>query len=237
MENTNFVKYKTTIICFKMEIFDLTHPISENMPMYPGTPAPTLQVAYSHKEYGFMETLINLYSHTGTHLDAPAHLYVNGLTLDEYPVEHFVGKALTVDCRALKKGEKISMSLIEEKWNCLNEAEFILFFTGHDKLWGSQDYFSDFPILSEEAVEWINRRKLKGIGIDAPSFDPVTIDELDGASGELHNHRAILKTNNTILLENLCNLEKVDSDLFLLCALPLKTVNADGAPARVIAFR
>jgi len=219
-----------------MKIIDLTHPISENMPMYPGTDTPKLHVASNHTEHGFMETLISLYSHTGTHIDAPAHLFASGLTLDEYPVEQFVGKALIVDCRMLKKGEKISMTLIEEKGNSLNEADFLLFLTGHDKLWGSSDYFRGFPLLSEEAVDRINRRKLKGIGIDAPSFDPVTIDESEQTLNELHNHCAILKTNRTVLLENLCNLDEVGNDLFLLCALPLNTVNADGAPARMIAL-
>lgn len=219
-----------------MRIIDLTHPIAENMPMYPGTPAPTLHVAYSHSEYGFMETLISLYSHTGTHIDAPAHLYANGLTLDKYPVEQFVGKALIVDCRRLKKKEEISMPLLEEEGNKLNEADFILFLTGHSALWGNSDYFSDFPVLSHEVVEWINCRKLKGVGIDAPSFDPVTIDELEQAADELHNHRVLLKTNNTILLENLCKLENIGNELFTLCALPLNTANADGAPARVIAL-
>jgi len=219
-----------------MKIIDLTHVISENMPMYPGTGAPKLHVAYSHDEYGFKETLISLYSHTGTHIDAPAHLYANGLTLDKYPVEQFAGKALIIDCRMLKKGEKITMTLIEEKGNSLNEAEFVLFLTGYSALWESPLYFKDFPLLSKEVVEWVNQRKLKGIGIDAPSFDTVTVDDLEQASDELHNHRAILKTNNTILLENLCRLEEVGVELFTLCALPLNTLNADGAPARVIAM-
>lgn len=204
--------------------------------MYPGTGAPKLHVVYNHREHGFMETLISLYSHTGTHIDAPAHLYADGLTLDKYPVEQFVGKALIVDCRMLKKVEKISMSLIKEKGNSLNDVEFILFLTEHAKLWGSPDYFNDFPVVSEEVVEWVNQRRLKGIGIDAPSFDPVTIDELEQASDDLHNHRAILKTNNTILLENLCKLEEVGDNLFILCALPLNTVNADGAPVRIVAL-
>jgi len=219
-----------------MKIIDLTHPISEDMPMYPGTPAPTLQVACSYDEYGFKETLISLYSHTGTHLDAPAHLYADGVTLDEYPIEQFVGKALIVDCRKLGKGAEIPVSLIEEKGDCLNEVDFLLFLTGQGKLWGSPDYFRDFPVLSKEAVEWVNQHALKGIGMDAPSFDPVTVDELEDAAAELHNHRTLLKTNRTILLENLCNLEEIGSDSFLLCALPLHTVNADGVPARVIAL-
>jgi len=202
------------------------------MPVYPGTDAPRLHVVYNCNEFGFMETLISLYSHTGTHVDAPAHLYDKGLTLDQYPVEQFVGKALVVDCRELKKGEEISMELLEEKGNRLNEADFMLFLTGNSALWGSPDYFSGFPVLSQKVTEWVNQRKLKGIGIDAPSFDLVS----GQTAGELHNHRAILKTNNTVLLENLCKLEEVGNELFTLCALPLKTVNADGAPVRAIAL-
>ena len=219
-----------------MKIIDLTHPIAENMPMYPGTDAPTLHVAYSHEEYGFMETRISLFSHTGTHIDAPAHLFADGFTLDQYPVEQFVGKALVIDCRKLNQGDKISMQLLEEKGSALHEAEFILFLTGHSAWWGTPGYFGNFPILSREVVEWVNLRKLKGIGIDAPSFDPVTLDEPEQAADELHNHRTILKTNQTILLENLCRLEETGSGLFTLCALPLNTINADGAPARMIAI-
>jgi len=218
-----------------MKIIDLTYPIAENMPMYPGTGSPTLHVEYNHEEYGFMETFISLYSHTGTHIDAPAHLYANGLTLDKYPIEQFVGKALVIDCRKLKKEENITMSLLEEKGSALYEADFILFLTGHGNLWGHPDYFVNFPIMSHEVVEWINSRKLKGIGIDASSFDSVAGGEIAQAADDLHNHRTILKTNNTILIENLCKLEEIGDELFTLFALPLNTLNADGAPARIIA--
>ena len=218
-----------------MKIIDLTHAITEQMPMYPGTVAPTLHISHNHNDHGFQETFINLYSHTGTHIDAPAHLYPDGLTLDKYPIEQFVGSALVVDCRKLEKGEKISMPLLEEKGNAIDEVDFLLFLTGHNDLWGHPDYFFNFPVLSDEVIEWINNRKLKGIGIDASSFDPVTIGAFDHVADGLHNHRAILKTNHTLLLENLCRLEDVGNEIFTLYALPLNTVNADGAPARVIA--
>ena len=219
-----------------MKIIDLTHPIAENMPMYPGTSAPKLSVECNYREHGFMETLISLYSHTGTHIDAPAHLYPNGLTLDKYPIEQFVGKALIIDFRKIKKGESIPMQLLQEKESVLYEVDFILFHTGHSDLWGYPDYFANYPVISPEVVEWINLRKLKGIGIDAPSFDPLIIDEFEQVANELSNHRAILKTNHTVLLENLCNLGEISKEIFTLYALPLNTQNADGAPARIIAI-
>lgn len=219
-----------------MKIIDLTHPIAENMPMYPGTDAPKLHVAYNHEDFGFKETLISISSHTGTHIDAPAHLFADGRMLDEYPVEHFVGNALAIDCRSLRKGEKISMQLLEQKGNALNELDFIVFHTGQSLLWGNSDYFKNFPLMSQEVIEWINRRRLKGIGIDAPSFDSVMIENPDNAADDLHHHRAILKTNQTILIENLCHLEEIGDKPFTLFSLPLYTANADGAPARVIAL-
>ncbi|MDR2144864.1 MAG: cyclase family protein [Tannerella sp.] len=219
-----------------MKIIDLTHPIAENMPMYPGTGAPTLRITNNYREHGFQETLISLYSHTGTHIDAPAHLFADRLTLDQSPAEQFVGKALVIDCRGLANGEQIPIRLLEEKGSSIHEAEFLLFLTGNANLWGKPDYFAGFPVMSGEVVEWVNRRKLKGIGIDAPSFDPVAFGEPESAAEELPNHRAILKTNQTVLFENLCRLEEIGNELFMLCALPLNTVNADGAPARVIAI-
>jgi kynurenine formamidase len=142
-----------------------------------------------------------------------------------------------VDCRNLEKDEKIAMRLLKEKGSVLYEAEFILFHTGHSALWGTPGYFDGFPVLSHEMIEWVNLRKFKAIGVDAPSFDPVMIDNVELTPAELHNHRAILQTNNTILLENLCRLEEIGNEPFTLCALPLNTLNADGAPARVIAIQ
>ncbi|MCL1909952.1 MAG: cyclase family protein [Kiritimatiellaeota bacterium] len=204
--------------------------------MYPGTEAPKLHVAYTHEEFGFMETLINMFSHTGTHVDAPAHLFSGGLTLDKYPIGHFVGKARVVDCRNFNEGGFMPAEVLEEPGNPENEAEFVLFRTGHDRFWGSPDYFKNFPVMPREVAEWVNRRKFKGIGVDAPSFDPVTAEGLEEASEELHNHRAILETGNTLLYENLRGLDGIGAGLFTFCALPLNIANADGAPVRVIAM-
>jgi len=233
---TTFYFCKKGFINKIMKIIDLTHSIAEGMPMYPGADAPKLQIAYSHNEHGFMETQISMLSHTGTHIDAPLHIIKDGHTLTQYPIEQFIGKAVVIDCRKLKNGDQITMSLIKEKGFELNKAEFILFLTGQSALWGKPDYFSSYPIMTQEVAELVNQRKLKGIGIDAPSFDPCTIDNIEQAADELHNHKEILKTGNTVFIENLCNLEKIGSELFTLFALPLKTVNADGAPARVVAI-
>lgn len=65
-----------------MKIIDLTHTIAEGMPVYPGTEGPSLKQASSYEKDGFKETLMTMYSHTGTHMDAPAHLFAHRTTLE-----------------------------------------------------------------------------------------------------------------------------------------------------------
>ena len=91
-----------------MRVIDLTHTINETMPVYPGTEPPKLIPANSYEENGFKETLLQFYSHTGTHVDPPAHLFAGRTTLDQFPIEQFTGKALVIDCRGLREGEDIS---------------------------------------------------------------------------------------------------------------------------------
>ena len=68
-----------------MKAIDLTHIITEDMPVYPGTEPPKLTPANSYEKDGFKETLLSLYTHTGTHIDPPAHIFPDGRTLDEFP--------------------------------------------------------------------------------------------------------------------------------------------------------
>ena len=75
-----------------MKISDLTYPITQDMPVYPGTEQPLIVTGCSIEETGFLEKKITMYSHTGTHVDAPAHLLKEGKTLDMLPLNHFLEK-------------------------------------------------------------------------------------------------------------------------------------------------
>ena len=96
-----------------MRIADFTHIIEPSMPVYPGTEPPHLKAANTYERDGFRETLLELYSHTGTHMDAPAHIFPDRPTLDQLPAEQFVGRALVVDCSDAKAGEILGMDRLE----------------------------------------------------------------------------------------------------------------------------
>ena len=212
-----------------MKVIDLTHFIAEDMPVYPGTEGPVLAPANSYEKDGFKETRMTMYTHTGTHMDPPAHLFAGRTTLDQFPVDQFVGHALVIDCTDLQNDECVPLSHITRYGQKAEDADFLLFHFGWDKYWGTPAYFGDYPYLSDEAVDYIIAHRKKGIGLDVIGIDPI-----DDAN--LTIHRRLFAQNEIVVIENLMNLDLVGNDLFWFMALPLKHVDADGSPVRAIAF-
>ena len=206
-----------------MKVYDLTHTIRNDMPVYPGTEQPRLTTACTIEEVGYRETLLHMYSHTGTHMDAPAHMLPDGAALDRYPGEKFVGAAIVVDCR----GEKdISLPLLQRY--DLSGVDFVLFCTGWDKKWGSPAYYENFPCLTAEAAAYLAALPLKGVGEDSISLDPCD-------STEFPNHITLMKAG-FINTENLTGLDALLGRRFTFVTLPLKFENADGCSCRAIAM-
>ena len=210
-----------------MQIVDLTQTISPQMPVYPGTEPPVFSLGCSLEVDGFREKKLTFFSHTGTHLDAPAHLLADGKTLDQFAAAQFIGPACCLDFSAFK-GEQIEVADLEPHGAQLAKVEFCLLHTGWSRYWGDPRYFLDFPVLSLAAAQWLCRFELKGIGFDAISADPV-------ASLDLPIHQQLLG-KNLVLIENLTNLESLTKQQFLFSCLPLKLADADGSPVRAVAI-
>lgn len=212
-----------------MKVIDLTHLITENMPVYPGTEKPHLEQANTYERDGFKETKVTMFTHTGTHVDPPAHLYAGRTTLDSFAAEQFIGKALVIDCRSLKNGEAITMEFLKRYGEKAEKADFLLFNLGWDKRWGSDSYFEDYPCIDEEVLNFILKGSYKGIGFDVIGLDPI-------ADCGLARHKALFKDKDILNIENLCNLELCGKDLFWFGCFPLKIENCDGAPVRAVAW-
>lgn len=208
-----------------MRIIDLTQTISPTMPVFPGTAQPTLRTATTIANEGFRETELCLYSHVGTHMDAPAHILPGKHTLDSLPAEQFVGNALVIDCRQVHGS--ITMELLAPVRQLADQAAFLLFYTGWDVYWHLPRYFEGFPVLAPEVARYAAQSGKKGVGMDAISVEPVD------AAG-LPIHHMLLGTNRMVIIENLKNLDQLGAGLVSFMALPLKFENADGAPVRAV---
>lgn len=212
-----------------MRVIDLTHTINENMPVYPGTDTPKLTPANTYKKDGFKETFLQMYTHTGTHVDPPSHIYEGKKTLDEFSIDQFIGKALVIDCRMLKEGEPITMENLKVYGEKTDMADFLLFNLGWDKRWGSDEYFGDYPCIDDEVMDYILKGNYKGIGFDVMGIDPI-------ADENLTRHKKLFENCNIINIENLTNLEQCGDELFWFGCFPLKIENCDGSPIRAVAW-
>lgn len=206
-------------------ILDLTHTMNEEMSLYPGTPAPAFQPVRKLTRDGFRETQLQLTSHTGTHMDAPSHLLSSGSTLDELPVSQFCGRAAVVDVSHV--GPTISAEFLQAQNGTIRSADFVLFYTGWEKRWGTPGYLEDgFPVPDAEAARYLVSCGLKGVGTDAVSIDAL-------ADITYTAHRILLQ--DMVVIESLCLKKLLGRNTVMFYALPLKYTEADGAPVRAIA--
>jgi kynurenine formamidase len=206
-----------------MRVLDLTHLINEQITVYPGTEKPVFEKIDVD---GYRELKMHMFTHTGTHIDAPYHIIRDAPTLDRLPFESFIGSAIVVDCKALA-GKQIGLEFLRKFEKQIAITDFLLLKSGWSDKWGSDDYFYDFPTLTIESAEWLTNFKLKGIGLDCISLDIVN-------SHELLNHHIVLG-KGMVIIENLTNLDILPDEGFIFQCFPLKIESADGSPVRALA--
>lgn len=198
-------------------ILDLTVPLNEATPVYPGDPKPEIKPAGVLERDGYQDHAITLGTHIGTHIDAPAHMVEDGKTLDQMPIEQFVGRGVCV------KVENKVFDIETIRAAGIQEGDIVLFHTGFDKSYHDPAYFEDYPQIPEDVANYLVEQKVSMVGMDmcSPDHEPFKIHKL-------------LLSNNVLIIENLTNLDKLFGENFEVVAMPLN-LQIDGAPARVIA--
>lgn len=213
-----------------MKLIDLTLTISKSIPSFPGSPKPQLISWSNLKDDGYNLELLFLSSHTGTHIDVPFHFVKNGIKIDQIPLGRLIGKAILIKTKKSKNSPITKSDIIqfEKKNGTIPDHSSIFFFTGWQKNLKNNNYFTENPGLSLSAAMYLAQKKTNLVGIDSPSID-LGKDE----SFRVHH---ILSKNNILIVENLANLNKINSKEFNFTILPLKLKNATGSPVRAMAF-
>jgi kynurenine formamidase len=202
----------------------------EKMPVYPGIERPKLTTVNTVEEHGYMGTHLSMFSHAGTHMDAPSHMLANAMLLDDMPIEHFVTKALVIDASDCKEGDLITMDYINKVKDKADKADAILFRTDWDKNWDNEEkYFGNYPVINSEVAQYLIDSKKKCIGFDVMGIDPMTESDDPFAM-----HIKVFNAMDTVIVENLTNLKACGDDIFLFAALPLYYKKSDGAPIRAV---
>lgn len=205
-------------------IIDLTMPLENGLPGVSIEPARTLE------KDGWNASTLHLYSHCGTHMDAPVHFGVSNQTIDQIPLDRCMGPAWVVDLTGISPRALIGTDVVGQVAAGLCAGDGLILRTGWSRRIGHPSYRDELPRVSLELAEWCAARRIRVLGVEPPSIADVhDIEELTAV------HRALLSAG-VIIVEGLANLEQIHCERITFMVFPLRIACGDGSPVRAFAL-
>ena len=202
-----------------MKIIDLTHTVHRSIPVFPGDDPVQLDHIKTLGRDGFNDFRLTTGMHVGTHVDGPKHMTADPHLIGQIPLEQFAGKGVLIDVRG--EGQ---IDFKQSFGTLVQPGDIVLLFSGIATFFGTSNYFTDYPNITEGLANFLVQQKVKMIGIDWPSPDH--------ESNLVHN---ILLKSNILILENLTNLiQLLNVPNFEIFAFPLK-LETDSSLVRAVA--
>lgn len=207
-----------------MKIYDVTVPISENVPIYEGDPRVSIRTE-SAMARGDAANVTSLCfgAHTGTHVDAPNHFIEGTRRVEDLEIGKMIGR-----CRVVETADDV-MAIRPSHLPVLSGVTRILFKTRNSEFWNAPEdgFRTDFTHITPEAAQVLADANVELVGIDYLSVEKF-------GSEDFATHK-ILLAKEIVLLEGVDLREVPAGDYELIC-LPLKYIGStgDGAPARTI---
>jgi arylformamidase len=203
-----------------MKIFDISVDLYNGMPAFPGDPAPVVKRILEMPRDAANVSVIDMGTHTGTHVDPPLHFVEGGLSLDKISLEHLYGDAEVLDLTHVKKA--ITAGDLERA----NE-NILLLKTRNSRLWQFTEFHRDYVYLDKSAAQRLIDNHVWTVAIDY-----LSIGSFEG--GETV-HKMLLKDGITVV-EGV-NLSAVEPGKYTFACLPIKIKDGDGGPARAILIK
>ncbi len=204
-----------------MKIVDLSYKIINGMPVFPGDDGVAICQEKTLDRDFYNAISIKTGMHTGTHIDIPKHLLFDNRTIDEIPIDRFIGKGILLDVR----GQKL-ISYKKEYEQMIKKNDIVLLYTGFEDLYANPDkYYNDYPVVDEDLADFLVSKDIKILGIDFPSPD----------TSPFNIHKKLLG-NDIFIIENMTNLDKLMYlNNFEVYAVPLK-IEAEASIVRAFAI-
>ncbi len=204
-----------------MKLIDLSHPLEHGQQAFPSDPKLSIIPHGNTRTLRYNISQITIGSHQGTHLDAMYHFLDDGKTIDQMPLEWFYGPT-----HLLRIPRQANEELLVEDFlpyeHLLIPGARIIFETGWHRHFGQDDFFTDFPSLTQDAARFLASKDIRMLGMDIPTPGKDWF--------ELHH---ILLPKEIVIVESLANLDKLP-DHFTFIGFPLNFKGRDGSPIRAV---
>lgn len=206
-----------------MKMIDISWPIHAEMTAYKDKKVVMIDHVKTFAIDHVRDTVLRLGSHSGTHIDAPAHFLEDGVTVDKLPLELFVGPCVVLDCMQIQE------CITAEDLSAFNipADAIVLFKTRNSLLKADASFDHSFVYLDVSGAQYLVERKVKSVGIDYLGIE---------RNQPNHDTHVTLLRNGVGIIEGL-RLQDVDAGNYMLWCLPLAVIGTDGVPARAVLFK
>ena len=214
-----------------MPIFKEAHHIVDlTLPLNKGDRGVDWDNAMEIPKDNWNARLLHLYSHSGTHMDAPSHFIPGAKTIDQIDLNKCIGPALLIDLGEVTEKFLIEPEHLNGYKNRICKGSRIVFNTHWSKYYGKPVFRDQCPRISLELANYLANLEINLIGVEPPS-----VADVHNKSELVLVHRTFLE-KEIVIVEGLCNLDKIPQEEFTIMALPLPIKDGDGSPCRVVAL-
>lgn len=215
---------------------DLTHKLTNNIPAWDLSCNFECKITHDYNDSkgktAFRTQSMSAPLGIGTHIDAPAHCFPQGKTIDELEIESLFTDCYVIDVtHEASESFKISHLHLKhfiQEHGKIKPHSLVIFHTGWGKFWPNpQQYHNNhhFPSLQADTAEMLLEYDIAGIGIDTLSPD--------SSDSDFPVHRILLGADKYII-ENVANADKMPIIGGHTIGLPISVKNGTEAPIRLI---
>jgi arylformamidase len=205
--------------------YDISVPLKQGMNYLPLDPVAPKIYRFSDVELGAKVTMsmLEIISHTGTHIDAPRHFIPGGSTVSDMPLNATIGPARVIE---IKDPKTIKVQELER--HHIKKGERILCKTRNSPVvYESSKFVEDYVYLDSDAAAYLAEKGIILFGLDC-----ITIGNIKDEESVIKTHQSLLSAGIYILED--CALANVPAGEYELLCLPLLMYKGDAGPCRAI---